>query len=71
MKNQSKLIKYVIKHIIFVEKYCRLLQKPYLCNVFFMVLDLRLIKVGVKRYPFFFALLRTLHLTAIELPAHF
>ena len=28
----------------------------YLCNVFFMVLDLRLTKVGVQRYSFFYAL---------------
>ncbi len=26
---------------------------PYLCNVFFIVLDLRLTKVGVQRYSFF------------------
>ena len=29
----------------------------YLCNVFFMVLDLRLTKVGVQRYSFFYVLL--------------
>ena len=34
---------------------CRFARKPYLCNVFFMVLDLRLTKVGVQRYSFFFA----------------
>ncbi len=32
---------------------CRFAGKPYLCNVFFMVLDLRLTKVGVQRYSFF------------------
>ena len=26
----------------------------YLCNVFFIVLDLRLTKVGVRRYSFFY-----------------
>jgi hypothetical protein len=30
-------------------------QKPYLCSVFFIVLDLRLTKVGVRRDSFFFA----------------
>jgi len=32
-----------------------MLQKSYLCIVFFIVLDLRLTKVGVRRYPFFYA----------------
>ncbi len=35
---------------------CRFLKCPYLCNVFFIVLDLRLTKVGVQRYSFFYAL---------------
>ena len=34
---------------------CRFLKCPYLCNVFFIVLDLRLTKVGVQRYSFFYA----------------
>ncbi|MCE9108468.1 hypothetical protein, partial [Bacteroides pyogenes] len=34
---------------------CRLAKCPYLCNVFFIVLDLRLTKVGVQRYSFFYA----------------
>ena len=29
---------------------CRFIRSPYLCNVFFIVLDLRLTKVGVQRY---------------------
>ena len=33
---------------------CRFLKCPYLCNVFFIVLDLRLTKVGVQRYSFFY-----------------
>ena len=28
-------------------------ESPYLCIVFFIVLDLRLTKVGVQRYSFF------------------
>ncbi len=31
---------------------CRFIRSPYLCNVFFIVLDLRLTKVGVQRYSF-------------------
>ena len=34
---------------------CRFIKSPYLCNVFFIVLDLRLTKVGVQRYSFFYA----------------
>ena len=30
-----------------------LVKSHYLCNVFFIVLDLRLTKVGVQRYSFF------------------
>ena len=33
---------------------CRFSKCPYLCNVFFIVLDLRLTKVGVQRYSFFY-----------------
>jgi hypothetical protein len=39
---------------------CRFIRSPYLCNVFFIVLDLRLTKVGVQRYSFFYV--RTLRL---------
>ncbi len=39
---------------------CRFIRSPYLCNVFFIVLDLRLTKVGVQRYSFFYA--RTLRM---------
>ena len=38
----------------------------YLCNVFFIVLDLRLTKVGVQRYSFFFALKSTNFKVAIK-----
>ena len=34
---------------------CRFQEKPYLCIVFFIVLDLRLTKVGVQRCSFFYA----------------
>ena len=39
---------------------CKFLNCPYLCNVFFIVLDLRLTKVRVQRYSFFYA--RTLRM---------
>ena len=38
---------------------CIFLKKYYLCIVFFIVLDLRLTKVGTRRSPFFFALPKT------------
>ena len=33
---------------------CRFIRSPYLCNVFFIVLDLRLTKVGARRCSFFY-----------------
>ena len=39
----------------FALKIWRYAESPYLCNVFFIVLDLRLTKVGVQRYSFFYA----------------
>ena len=41
---------------MFAHTACYFAKKPYLCIVFFIVLDLRLTKVGVRRYPFFYAL---------------
>ena len=41
---------------IFGEKFWRIAEILYLCIVFFIVLDLRLIKVGIQRNPFFYAL---------------
>ena len=38
-------------------KIWRYAESPYLCNVFFIVLDLRLTKVGVQRNSFFYALI--------------
>ena len=34
--------------------YCNFTKNPYLCIVFFIVLDLRLTKIGTQRSPFFF-----------------
>ena len=39
-------------------EFCRLRQSTYLCIVFFIVLDLRLTKVGLQRKPFFYVLYR-------------
>ena len=36
---------------------CNIQKNPYLCTVFFIVLDLRLTKVGVQRYSFFYTLM--------------
>ena len=44
----------VIEHTFFSWIICRFIRSPYLCNVFFIVLDLRLTKVGVQRYSFFY-----------------
>ena len=41
----------ILKHVI-KRSFAR---SPYLCIVFFIVLDLRLTKVGVQRYSFFYA----------------
>ena len=49
---------YVMKNKIIVYFSYRLLDVirylEYLCNVFFIVLDLRLTKVGAQRSPFFY-----------------
>ena len=42
---------------IFAPIICFITQNPYLCIVFFMVLDLRLMKIGsLGRFPFLFYL---------------
>ena len=46
---------YVMKHTFFSWIICRYVRSPYLCTVFFIVLDLKLTKVGVQRYSFFYA----------------
>lgn len=37
--------------------FCRFWQSDYLCTVFFIVLDLRLTKIGTQRSSFFIALM--------------
>ena len=42
---------------------CFITQNPYLCIVFFMVLDLRLMKIGsLGRFPFFMSIFLCLFL---------
>ena len=55
MSIRVRLLKHVIKHIFYKGNTCRYGKCPYICNVFFIVLDLRLTKVGVQRYSFFYA----------------
>ena len=43
------------KTYFFIWIICSYPESPYLCTVFFIVLDLRLTKVGVQRYSFFYA----------------
>ena len=38
---------------------CKSARSPYICTVFFIVLDLRLTKVGVQRYSFFYFMILT------------
>ena len=42
------------KTYFFIWIICRNIKSPYLCNVFFIVLDLRLTKVGARRCSFFY-----------------
>ena len=50
------LLKLCYKAQVFLFFIWQISKNPYLCIVFFIVLDLRLTKVGVQRYSFFFAL---------------
>ena len=48
------------KMILFEKKYransCNIMDSPYLCIVFFIVLDLRLTRLGYSGIPFFLPL---------------
>ena len=43
-----------IKTKLFAQTVAIMLRRPYLCIVFFIVLDLRLTKIGTRRSPFFY-----------------
>ena len=55
VKTSINLIKMCYETCFFSWKVCQCPKSPYICNVFFIVLDLRLTKVGVQRYSFFYA----------------
>ena len=48
----------MLNNIVLLHKiqinYCRIPESPYICTVFFIVLDLRLTKVGARRCSFFY-----------------
>ena len=54
VKTSINLIKMCYETCFFSWKVCQCPKSPYICNVFFIVLDLRLTKVGVQRYSFFY-----------------
>ena len=55
LKTRKYFIKQCYKTRFSAQNACRFPGNPYLCIVFFIVLDLRLTKVGVQRYSFFYA----------------
>ena len=67
----SVFIKTCYKTPVFSCFICRILRSPYLCTVFFIVLDLRLTKVGVQRYSFFYALMSRQYDAVAEMPSFF
>ena len=52
-------IKPCYKMLRFAPEIWRYAESPYLCSVFFIVLDLRLTKVGARRCSFFYGVPRT------------
>ncbi|ADY36920.1 hypothetical protein Bacsa_2372 [Phocaeicola salanitronis DSM 18170] len=54
LTTQAKSINRCYKAAFSCRIICRYQKSPYICNVFFIVLDLRLTKVGVQRYSFFY-----------------
>ncbi|KAA6349488.1 hypothetical protein EZS27_003085 [termite gut metagenome] len=51
---EYQILKDVIKHNILFEIFARVKNVCTFASVFFIVLDLRLTKVGVRRDPFFY-----------------
>ena len=54
VKTSINLIKMCYETCFFSWKVCQCPKSPYICNVFFIVLDLRLTKVGARRCSFFY-----------------
>ena len=58
-KAKGKVLNLCYKTCVNAHNTCIIPESPYLCIVFFIVLDLRLTKVGVQRNSFFYAFIRT------------
>ena len=54
-KAEVEVLNLCYKTCVNVYNTCIIPKSPYLCIVFFIVLDLRLTKVGVQRNSFFYA----------------
>ena len=59
-KTGYALLNVCYKTHVNAHKTCIIPESPYLCIVFFIVLDLRLTKVGVQRNSFFYAHFRVI-----------
>ena len=57
LTNRLFFLNYVLIYRFAWENTCDFSNSVYICNVFFIVLDLRLTKVGVQRYSFFYILM--------------
>ena len=67
IKIVPKMLIMVINHNFYRCFSCRLKENAYLCTVFFIVLDLRLTKVGVRRYSIFLCQKKRVHPTGLTL----
>ena len=54
-KAEGEVLNLCYKTCVNAHNTCIISESPYLCIVFFIVLDLRLTKVGVQRNSFFYA----------------
>ncbi len=54
-KAEVEVLNLCYKTCVNAHNTCIIPKSPYLCIVFFIVLDLRLTKVGVQRNSFFYA----------------
>jgi len=54
-KAEIEILNLCYKTCVSAHNTCIISESPYLCIVFFIVLDLRLTKVGVQRNSFFYA----------------
>ena len=54
VKNRGESFKWCYKTSVLMRYVCEFQKSAYLCTVFFIVLDLRLTKVGARRCSFFY-----------------